>query len=396
MKYRNLKKEEMKEVKKLQSNVYFMKYDEDKPVVNPDIDKIRWKFARGAFTDKGKLAAVLEIIPFKSFLDGIKVGSGGIAGVATLLEYRRRGAVKNLLKNAFEEMNEKGDVMSYLYPFSHEYYRKYGYSQGSYGDMITADITQFKDFNSDGYTKQYFPGDGFDDLKRVYNKFARKYNCCIAREDWRWKSLFSGDPYKTNERVFIRYSQKGKPIAYIKMKTKEVSAYTYNMVVVEAAWTEYEGLLGMIAIINGYKGDFKKLKLDVPAGFPIELLVKETWELEVNRNHTGMNRIINAEKALGIIRKPEDSGKVIISLIDEHAPWNTGNWLVEWDKIESQVSKTKKEADIKCTAPSFSQLVTGHMPLNYMQLKTDVEIKGNKNTLEKLFIKKSCFLWDRF
>lgn len=396
MQYRNLKREELKELKKLQSIVYFMDYEIEKPSDEPEYDEIRWKFARGAFTDEGKMAAVLEIIPFKSYLDGTIVGSGGIAGVATLLEHRRGGAVKNLLKNAYEEMNDRGDVMSYLYPFSHEYYRKYGYSLGSHADVATIDIKQLLNYRHEGYTKQYFPGDSMDDLKTIYNKFAKQYNFCVARDEWRWKKLFSGGPYTTKQRVFIRYNSDGEPIAYLDMKAKEVADYTYDLVVIEAAWVGYEGIKGLLAIINGYKGDLRKIRLTVPAGFPIEILTKEAWEVEVKRQHTGMNRIINAQKALETIKKPAKAGSVVVGVEDEHAPWNTGNWLIEWEHSISSVSKTKKAADLTCAAPSFSQLVTGHIQLSDLMIKTDVKVNGNMDILEKLFIKKPCFIWDRF
>lgn len=396
MQYREIKESELIDLKKLQSIVYFMKFDKNEPVKEPEYDKIRWKYARGAFTEEGKLAAVLEISPFKAYLDGVIVGSSGIAGVATLLEHRRSGAVKNLLKNAYKEMYEKGDVMSYLYPFSHEYYRKYGYAQGSYAVKIKVNINQFKKAESQGYTKQFFPDNSLDDIKKVYDKFASKYNCCIAREDWRWNRLFSRDPYTTGERIFIRYNTENEAIAYIKFKEKIIEEYKYDMEVIETAWSGTEGILGLLSIINGFNGDLQKINMCTPPGFPIELLVKEIWELEVSHWHTGMSRIINAQKALEIIKKPENAGKVIVGLYDEHAPWNTGNWLIEWDHSGSRVLKTNKEPDLKCTAPSFAQLITGYMSLDNMCLNPDVEIIGNKDILEKLFIKKECFIWDRF
>ncbi len=79
MQYRKLKETELTDLKKLQSIVYFMKFDKDEPAKEPEYDKIRWQYARGAFTDDGKLAAVLEISPFKAYLDGVVVGSPGIA-----------------------------------------------------------------------------------------------------------------------------------------------------------------------------------------------------------------------------------------------------------------------------------------------------------------------------
>ncbi|MBN2557494.1 MAG: GNAT family N-acetyltransferase [Clostridia bacterium] len=396
MQYRRLAREELNELKKLQSIVYFMKYDEKEEASSAWLDELRWESSRGAFTDEGKLAAVMEIIPFKAYLDGKAVGSSGIAGVAALLEHRRGGAVKTLLKNAYKEMYEKGDVMSYLYPFSHEYYRKYGYEQGSFSNLAKVDIKQLKEVRIPGYTKQYFPGECMDDIKSVYADFARNYNCCIARDEWRWKQLFSNDPYKTKERIFVRYNEDKKPIAYLRMQANQVAAYTHDLVVIEAAWSGAEGILGLLAIVQGYSGDLRKLEMDVPGDFPIELLVKENWSLEISRRRTGMSRIINIEKALETIRKPSEPGRAVIGVIDEYAPWNTENWAVEWNGGDCGVSKTGEEADIVCEAASLSQLVTGYLPLGSMMVRSDISVKSNEEVLGKLFVKKPCFIWDRF
>ena len=394
--YRKIKTSEFHELRKLQCNVYFMKYEKDKPSTTPEMDDIRIQGARAAFTDDGKMAAVLEMIPFHAYFDGHKIKSPGIAGIATLLEHRRSGYVKTLLKRAYEEMGEHGAVMSYLYPFSHEYYQKYGYAQAGYAETIKTDITNLVKSTCTGYTKQYYPGDGYDDLKYIYGRFAKQYNCCIARDDWRWKRLFSKDPHTEKVRVFIRYSSDGEPIAYLKMDAKEVDIYTYDMHVVEAAWHGSGGIQGLMAIINGFKYDLRKLIMGVPSGFPTELIVKEVWELEVKRDHIGMNRIISVKKALELMKKPIVNGSVVIGVEDKHAPWNSGNWLVKWDNASCNVEKTESSADLECGISSLSQLVTGYMTLKEVINIPDVNIHSNYKLLESLFIRKPCFIWDRF
>jgi predicted acetyltransferase len=394
--YRKLRMEDLPDMEKLHSVVYFFKHDPEKPSEMPWLDEIRIDAARGAFTEDGKLSAVIQLIPFKAYLDGTVVGSPGIAGVATLLEHRRGGLVKKLMKNAMEEMYENGDVMSYLYPFSHDYYRKFGYSQGSYAEEINIDIDKLKKSGCDGYTRQYFPGDGYDDLKTVYNHFAKSFNCCVVRDKWRWKRLFSTDPYKENTFVYIRYNNADEPVAYIKFEAKQKGIYTHDMHVYEAAWVGIEGISGLLAIINSYEGNLEKLKLPVPPGFPVELIVKDVWDLTLKRDHTGMNRIVNAKKALEIMKKPMGNGKAVIGMNDDFAPWNSGNWLVEWEDGQSRVSKTEKDPDIICRAPEFSQLVTGYFPLETMKITDGIEILYNESTLKELFTEKPCFIWDRF
>jgi predicted acetyltransferase len=396
MEYRKIREDEFVALRRIHSLVYFMKYDEEKTDSFPGADENRWKYGRAAFNDEGKMVAVLEVIPFESYLDGQIVGSPGIAGVATLVENRRSGHVRKLLELIFNEMHENGDVMSYLYPFSHEYYRMFGYAQGSESKIVEVDIKKVVKSTHDGYIKQYFPGDSLDDIKTIYDSFSKNYNCSVCRKDWRWNRLFSEDPYKTDIRVLVKYDKNNSPVAYLKLKKREVAEYTYDMVVTEMAWSGDNGIMALISIINSFKGDLRKVRIEVPADFPISLFVDEVWEQTSTVHHTGMNRIIDAAKALEIIRKPEKAGRVVLGLDDKYCPWNTGGWLIEWENGTSSVCKTSEEPDILCQAPEFSQIVTGRYSVADLKNFRMVEINKNEEVLNSLFIRKPCFIQDRF
>ncbi|MBN1624536.1 MAG: GNAT family N-acetyltransferase [Clostridia bacterium] len=396
MEYRKINQDEFLALRRIHSLVYFMKYDEEKTDSFPGADENRWKYGRAAFNDEGRMVAVLEAIPFKSYLDGQVVGSPGIAGVATLVEDRRKGHVKKLLQLIFNEMHENGDVMSYLYPFSHEYYRMFGYAQGSESKVIEVDIKKVIMSSHDGYIKQYIPGDSLDDIIKVYDGFSKNYNCSVFRKDWRWNRLFSDDPYKTDIRVLVKYDNNNNPVAYLKLKKREVAEYTYDMIIIESAWTGDEGIMALISIINSFRGDLRKVRIEVPADFPISLFVNEVWDQVSTVHHTGMNRIIDASKALEIIRKPEKSGRAVLGLDDEYCPWNTGRWSIEWEKGTTSVQKTDKLPDILCKAPEFSQLVTGRYSISDLKNFKKVEINKNEDTLNSLFVRKPCFIQDRF
>ena len=51
----------------------------------------------------------------------------GISSVATLPEYRRAGVMREMFKGMLPRMYERGAALSGLYPFSHAFYRKFGY-----------------------------------------------------------------------------------------------------------------------------------------------------------------------------------------------------------------------------------------------------------------------------
>ena len=81
----------------------------------------------GAFHEDGTLMAQIINNRFISNLDGTRVRNGGIGAVSTLPEYRMEGGVKEIFRALLPYAYADGEVISTLYPFSHSFYRKFGY-----------------------------------------------------------------------------------------------------------------------------------------------------------------------------------------------------------------------------------------------------------------------------
>ena len=81
----------------------------------------------GAFADDGKMMARIINHRFQVWLDGQTVPCGGIGAVSTLPEYRNTGAVREIFGKLIPAAYQNGEVISALYPFSHAFYRKFGY-----------------------------------------------------------------------------------------------------------------------------------------------------------------------------------------------------------------------------------------------------------------------------
>ena len=91
----------------------------------PDGENLhRWS----AFDDSsGEMMSTFTINDYTVRFDGHACRMGGIGGVATLPQYRRRGGIRGCFQAAMPDMYASGYDFSYLYPFSTAYYRKFGY-----------------------------------------------------------------------------------------------------------------------------------------------------------------------------------------------------------------------------------------------------------------------------
>ena len=93
----------------------------------------------GAFEGE-TMFSTFAVTDFTQFFDGNRVKMGGIGGVATLPSHRRKGGIRSIFQAALTDMYENGYEISYLYPFSTAYYRKFGYENCVNRQNVTVDL----------------------------------------------------------------------------------------------------------------------------------------------------------------------------------------------------------------------------------------------------------------
>jgi GNAT superfamily N-acetyltransferase len=81
-----------------------------------------WLNERGNQT----LVSILTAIPLAIWIGERPVPFYGVAGVATLPEYRRRGFAAELLRQSLQSLYQEGAPLAILQAFNHEFYRKLG------------------------------------------------------------------------------------------------------------------------------------------------------------------------------------------------------------------------------------------------------------------------------
>jgi len=149
--------------------------------------------------------------------------------------------------------------------------------------------------------------------------------------------------------------------------------------------------------MGGFSSNLRYVVWELPPAFNPELVWPECRDTKTEAVYSGMNRVVNAQRALRLMRKPEGRGSVRISVADEFLPQNAGVYKVDWENGESSVRRVKTaSADLECSIHALAQLVTGYLPLPALGLRRDVEIHSKTAELESLFISKNIYMADRF
>ena len=381
---------------KIQSIAFAFNSDFEAPQ-EPEKNKDEsYKTCRALFDGSGKMCSCLELLPFEAMFNGKVVPLSGIGGVATLPEEIGKRYAQQLMVYCMDEMYEKGDIFSYLYPFSHVYYRKFGYEVNMKVNNYSIPIETFKIFKDRKNLKLYLPKEDTTDIKRIYNSFIRDKNLALVRNDNRWDRFFDKDPFKDNVYIYVLYNSENQPCGYIKYNVNKKTFDNKDMVINELIWLDFEALSGIFSFISGHAPQYRNVKWRAPEFIDLKLLFPEPYTIECQELTNGMNRIVNVKKCLELLEVPEQSGDIVIEVVDDFLSKNSGKYRVIWLNGSLEVTKSQKDADLICDIQSLSQLATGFSTPKRLYCLNKVKLSGDAIAVERLFTRKDLYINDGF
>jgi len=387
---RRLQNEDLLQFYRIHTIVYNMRRDfskEESQKIDPLDHPAHW--ACGVFEGKKLLAGMYEIDYLMRF-DGNSVKMTGIGGVGTLPEARKGGHIRRIFEKILPEAYEKGVVFSNLSPFSHDFYRKFGYEIACARNNIsisTGDLSEIKQY---GKFVHILPGDDTSELAEVHSTYIANINHGIHRDYWpdnrAWKCFTRQDPCVTGTFLYLWKDETGKARSYIKYQDVMEDG-DHNMSVIELAFIDKKGLYGALGIAGGLSAQFENFKWLMPSFIDPYDFTGDAWSVESEFKPREMTRIVNVKAALQLMRRPYCEGEYVIEVEDENIQANSGKYLVEFSPNETKVSPTSKDADICCDILTLSQLVTGYRSLeNALYSRQEgLEVHGNTETLNRVF-----------
>ncbi len=360
--------------------------------------KFRYQEFFGAFDEHGKMIAITQCEPHYMWLDGVGVKSGGIANVACLPENRRSGLIRETIKLALGTIYEEGYVMSYLYPFSYPYYRKFGYELCNEMYRLEASPKDLVNIPFEGTAKQFEPGDsGSDpcDIIEIYNIFSEKYNIMLDRDAWQWEKKLEHNPVTSKTRTYVIYDKDTKARAYFTYDYDR-DGVTAELSIKDLAWTDYEAMNMLFAFIGRFAGNVIKISFHLPPDMVPSYLWQEPRDCEIFYEPSGMARIVNAKKALETFKKPGDEGNFTIKINDDFMEQNNKSYKVSWKNGKSKAKEYDGECDIECSIMALTQILTGFVGLEQAETRSDLTIINNSDLLTQTFPKKMVYIADFF
>lgn len=345
----------------------------------------------GAFDDDGTLMAHMLDNQYESWLDGTLVRNGGIGAVSTLPEYRTDGAVREIFRKLIPAAYADGEVISTLYPFSHAFYRKFGYETVCWKNVYEFSPAVLRGYVFGGKVRQWKTGDPVSEWTKLYNAFASSFNLAISRDDARMGKHLEGVFYKDRKFGYMLWED-GRPAAYLIFQDIRHDPQAI-LEVQDLAWDRPAGFRAILGFLSRFSADYGTIRLFLPRNIELLSLIRSplAYDIQKTTDQAYMIRVINAVKALEAIRKPEGCS-FVIRISDEMIPENNGTWKV----TAGGVSPTEEEPDLCVSERALGQLVCGAVSLAEAEYREDTAVQKNREMLEKVFIRKPILVEDHF
>lgn len=344
----------------------------------------------------GKMVATMGTFPFTVRLNGSPVKMGGVTAVGTLPEHRRKGLLRKIMQQGFNEMRDRGQSIAILWASMGAIYQRFGYglmtTQVSYnfdpryvafegGSPATGSVTMTpKD-------------DAWPIIKQLYIQYVAPRNLQIHRATAIWEAD-QLRPRKKGEPVFIGIYRNGdgEATGYLVYKTFEREGDGYGpgqvMEVTDLVALDMDAYRGLWEYIRRHDLVGKvSMRNIIGEEDPAPHLLSEPRMLDRRTSDAIWGRVVDLEMA--IPQRPYgDRGELAFSIPEDRmCPWNEGNWLLETDSKTTSVRKTDRTPDLVMPVNTLAGLLAGHRTAtNYQRVgKLDSTSDAALKTANRIF-----------
>jgi predicted acetyltransferase len=306
----------------------------------------------GVYDARG-LQAKVVVIPYQTHLGpDVVVPMGGIAGVACLPASRGRGYVGQCLDYTLERMREKGQVISLLFPFAWDFYRRYGWDWvGRRTELSVPTRVLLADPETENVRAA--TREDWQAIQALYTRRAGLYRGMTRRNERAWNSILEDS--KDHYTYTYLYEHAGAIEGYLTYRGGKKERTDLREFIALTA-RAYRALLGLL---RRHEMQIEKFVWDMPSDDTF-WSVRMHWDVETRVQPETQARVVDVVGALRAWKPDaERRGSTVIRVRDEHAPWNQGAWKIDFEAGHVAIASTHGEPHIDLDIQALSQAYLG-------------------------------------
>lgn len=349
------------------------------------------------------VTSAMTVHDFDICFDHHTTRATGIGGVATLPEARGQGGIRSLFEALLPRWYEQGYTFSLLYPFSHVFYRKFGYEMVQESSCYDIPVDSLSAFSCKVPVQAVTH---YEQVQDIEHAFSAKYNLSIRRKSQQW-GMISAKPtkdlsfaYKIGDDAYVTFNRR---------RTNNPADDRYLLNVTDLAFLNEDAFRHLLGFLYGMNAQFGMVHLPMPGNVPLMHMLPEPYVVTHKKESHGMARVVNVASVLKMMDYDGLSLTFALRLRDEQIARNNGLFMVTVKN--GQATFTCEEVDkeapkglpvIETDIQHFTLLSTGAVSLDQTGYLDGVRLLENgsgaeeRNKLYRVFRHKNIFFTDAF
>ena len=356
--------EEMGQIGLMTSYVYGGAFGDGEDNVTTRNNRPEWTLC--AF-DGPRLVASYATVPFTMRANCNAMAMGGVTIVGTLPEYRRRGLLRRIVEQSFQDMKANGQTVAALWASQAAIYQRYGYSlcavQRRY-EVDTVDLNLLVQADEGFVVGRENAADAMPVLKDLYRTFIADRSLYLHRATPLWQASVLGDREGEGPvHIAICRNSNQDAVGYVVYTLREGKvdhpARGQEILIRDLVWLNIDACRALWAFIARHDLVGRVVWANAPADDPAWELFSEPRMLNAEDREGVYFRVVDVPAALTARGYSEDGELVVGVGPDREAPWNEGNWHLKVINGEASVAPTSGAADVQLSIKSLSSAFSG-------------------------------------
>ncbi|WP_057881476.1 GNAT family N-acetyltransferase [Companilactobacillus kimchiensis] len=338
----------------------------------------------------GQLMTSVMCLPLMTNFFGRKFKITSFANVMSAPEYSNSKGINILTNQAMIDMHQNNVVLSYLDPFSYDYYRRFGYEQVFELLKMTIPFNKFakRPQATTGYIKRYKFFEVADEIHGIFDKYNTHGG--IVEEPWLWDILKLRYPNYLAALTFDDNKVTGYLIYSIENKIFTIHDIIYQTT---------DSFLNMMHFIRKHSSICKTLVIrSADTNLKPDVFVTDPLATKVEIDPFMMVRIIDlSEFMTNYPTQMDNVGTIRINVTDDLA-WNNHLWdLSIYNGKVKFVESAATIGDVSVDIQTLTKAMFGYQRLEESFMIGEVLGDLDKiRTIDQIFINEPAQLNGEF
>lgn len=324
----------------------------------PDWERVNDPARTHGVFENGRLVAMSLALPLGQYFGGRRVAMGGLSSVAVSPECRGSGHGSRVVTASLRGMRERGEAISSLYPGTTNLYRGLGWELA--GALVLWQLPPRSLLAlarpDAGHVGRAQPSE-LSEMKQLYARLAPQMNGHLDRSEWGWGKL---ERHWDDYYVYLARDADDQLEGYLVYKhgASPAGGGDFPIRVVEVVAASREASSGLWWLVGSSASQVDQITYQSSPEDPLALLLPEQ-HARTAAAIRWMLRVVDVESAVGQRGySPALELAVPITLVDEHLPENSGDWVLRVSKGEGSL-EPGSGSGVRMGIGAFSSLYSG-------------------------------------